>query len=398
MMMVNMRNGIVMALAATVIVFAPQSGHAEDKPKDLSLRLEVDDVIHRCLTVIEEEQNPDGFWSSPDYPGLTALVLRAIIESPVDSEKWIKSETVAKGIAFLKKNVKEDGGIYNRGLHSYNTAISLMCLNVYSEAAKKHGLLDKDELSELKQTMIRARDFVVRQQQIYTEGDFELFSGGIGYGNSYKHSDLSNTAFAIQALHETRHLVEDAEVPVRLNWEAAIQFLENTQNLPDVNKKDWASNHPDHKGGFVYFPGDSKAGSFESSDGKTVHRSYGSMSYAGLMSFLYAGVDKDDERVIAAVDWLKSHYTLEENPGMGAEGLYYYYHTMAKALAAYGEDALVREDGSKVDWRKELAVKLVSLHKHPGFWVNENSRWMERDPFLVSAYTLLALVQIYPEL
>jgi hypothetical protein len=168
-MRLTVKNYILTACSAMAFVFIPCSVYGEDQPNDLSLRLEVDDVIHRCLTVIEEEQNPDGFWSSPDYPGLTALVLRAIIESPVDSEKWIKSETVAKGIAFLKKNVKEDGGIYNRGLHSYNTAISLMCLNVYSEAAKKHGLLDKDELSELKQTMIRARDFVVRQQQIYTE-------------------------------------------------------------------------------------------------------------------------------------------------------------------------------------------------------------------------------------
>ena len=122
------------------------------------------------------------------------------------------------------------------------------------------------------------------------------------------------------------------------------------------------------------------------------------MSYAGLMSMLYAGVDKDDERVIAAVNWLKGHFSLEENPGMGPEGLYYYYTTMAKALNAYGEDILVLNDGTELDWRKVLAERLVSLHKHPGFWINENSRWMESNPFLVSAYTLLALKNIYPKL
>jgi len=236
---------------------------------------------------------------------------------------------------------------------------------------------------------------VVKQQQIYTEGDFQMYSGGIGYGNSYEHSDLSNTSLAIQALHETRQLAEKAEVPVRLDWDAAIEFLENTQNLPSVNKQEWASDHPDHVGGFAYFPGDSKAGTFEGPDGKTVHRSYGSMSYAGLMSFIYAGVDKEDPRVTAAVDWLKAHFNLDENPGMGQEGLYYYYFTMAKALNAYGVDVLVLKDGTEVNWRQALAKKLVSLHKHPGYWANENSRWMESDPFLVSAYTLLALSNIY---
>jgi len=71
---------------------------------------------------------------------------------------------------------------------------------------------------------------------------------------------------------------------------------------------------------------------------------------------------------------------------------------MAKALNAYGEDQLVLLDGTVVDWPKELAKKLVAEHKHPGFWINENSRWMESNPLLVSAYSLLALKNVYPKL
>jgi len=119
---------------------------------------------------------------------------------------------------------------------------------------------------------------------------------------------------------------------------------------------------------------------------------------APSMSLLYAGVDKDDERVIAAIDWLKSHFNLQENPNMGQEGLYYYLHTMAKALDAYDEDTLLLDDGTEVNWPKVLAERFVSLHKHPGFWVNENSRWMESNPYLVSAYSLLSLQYIYPKL
>ena len=46
------------------------------------------------------------------------------------------------------------------------------------------------------------------------------------------------------------------------------------------------------------------------------------MTYAGLKSFLYAGVGKDDPRVKAAIEWVRKHYTLDENPNMGANGLW----------------------------------------------------------------------------
>ncbi len=370
--------------------------HAEEGVQNLSLRNEVDHAIHQTLTQLAQEQTLDGYWSSTDFPAITAIIVRSFLESPVDSERWQKSDTVAKGIAFLKSYVQEDGGIYNRGLYSYNSAISLMCLNVYYPIAEEHELLSEAELAELKETMIRAREFVVSQQQFYTEDDLKVLSGGIGYGRSSHQADLSNTMLAIQALHETRHLVDgDDETVARLDWEAAIQFLTSTQNLPETNQEEWVSGDPANRGGFIYRPGDSFAGSFEKESGGTGFRSYGSMTYAGLMSMIYAGLDRDDERVVAAVEWLKGNFNLEDNVGLGEEGLYYYYAVMARALDAYGEDKLVLEDGTEVDWRYELARKLISHHRYPGFWINENSRWMESNPLLVTAYSLQALNNIY---
>ena len=58
------------------------------------------------------------------------------------------------------------------------------------------------------------------------------------------------------------------------------------------------------------------------------------MSYAGLLSYIYADLSKSDPRVTAAVDWLKGHYSVDENPGMGADGLFYYYQVMAKGSRA----------------------------------------------------------------
>ena len=54
------------------------------------------------------------------------------------------------------------------------------------------------------------------------------------------------------------------------------------------------------------------------------------MTYAGLKSMIYAGVGPDDPRVQAAFRWAQRNYTIQENPGLGDNGLYYYFHTFAK--------------------------------------------------------------------
>ena len=121
------------------------------------------------------------------------------------------------------------------------------------------------------------------------------------------------------------------------------------------------------------------------------------MTYAGLLSFIYANVDKNDERVQAAFKWIKEHFTLEENYGMGAQGLYYNYHTMAKALRLYGEATFVDSKGISHDWYRELAEKLIAVQKPEGFWINENSRWMEALPVLATCYAILSLDTAYPK-
>ncbi len=120
------------------------------------------------------------------------------------------------------------------------------------------------------------------------------------------------------------------------------------------------------------------------------------MTYAGLKSMIYAGVTADDPRVIAAVDWIKKHYDLTSNPGMQQSGLYYYYHTLAKALDAFGQDKLVVEGQIAHDWRAELIGELAKRQRANGSWFNDDDRWLEGDPNLVTAYALLALSYCRP--
>jgi len=351
------------------------------KTDNASLRNEVQIAIDKGLAWLQKSQNADGSWSLPDYPALTALPLTAFMLEP--SGKWRKEKPpfIQNGYASLMKAAQPDGGIYLKGLANYNTSLSLVALAAADDP-------------KLGPAVRAARNFIVGQQAKNMPD--ESLDGGIGYGPAGTDSgkpDLSNTVMAIEALHAGKSdAVQDLPAAAKdLNWQAVVEFVQRCQNLPGANKASWVTADPNDQGGFVYAPGVSKAGESVSADGKKSLRSYGSMSYAGLLSYIYADVKKDDPRVSAVVGWLRNHYTLEENPGMGADGLYYYYYMMVKALFAYGPPELEMADGRKVDWRKEMALKLINLQKPDGSWSNESGRWMEKDPTLVTCYAVLAL-------
>ena len=124
--------------------------------------------------------------------------------------------------------------------------------------------------------------------------------------------------------------------------------------------------------------------------------SYGGMTHAGMLSLLFAGVDRNDPRVKAAYDWIKANYTLDDNPGAKKnQGLFYYYNAFSKAMLAYGEPEITDAQGVTHNWRNELTNKLISLQDKDGSWVNEDSpRWWEGDRNLVTAWSVIALNQV----
>ena len=107
---------------------------------------------------------------------------------------------------------------------------------------------------------------------------------------------------------------------------------------------------------------------------------------------IHAGLTPDDPRVKAAYDYIRAHYTLDENPGLKQAGLFYYYQTFAKALGLFGKPTLVDTKGQEHDWRKDLYKALAQRQGPEGSWVNPADRFMEGDPNLVTSYGLLALV------
>ena len=338
-------------------------------------------ALAKGATWLAAQQQADGHWALADSPALTGLSMWALQRTDPAAYR----SAIARALVFVLTSVQEDGSIWRQpsvqrkggGLANYNTAICMTALHA----------LGRPELVPVIQN---ARTYLAKMQ--YLDGG--SYGGGMGYdadqGRPY--TDLSNSYMAYEAMRLTQD-VEDlraaGEPKADLDWKAAQEFLAQVQNLKGVNTNSYMSESADDQGGFAYTPG--AGASTTNAEGKVTLRSYGSMTYAGLLALIYAQVDAQDARVQSAKDWASRHWSLDENPGMGDEGLYYFFNVLAKSLAAAGDDTLTLPDGRTVDWREEVARKLIALQKPDGFWVNENNRWWEADPNLVTAYTLLAL-------
>lgn len=377
---------LVTSLIATTLPAAELPSQA-----DVSLLQEVARSQERGMAWLRKQQEENG--SFRHHPAITGLALTALMRCEPRPQ-----EMIDRAVKFILSNVKTNGAIYGGGdadrYPNYSTAICAMALL----ATGKPEVVD---------AIKSARRFLLESQFDAGEGyaaDSASY-GGIGYGKRER-PDLSNTQLALEAIRLTESLETQAgnESPhtgTRLHWQKAVEFLQRCQNLPGTNDQPWVKTvSTNDLGGFIYMPGDPEKNipplSFADADSAPGDkpqplRSYGSMTYAGLKSYIYAELKKDDPRVQAALFWVKRNYTLEENPGMGAQGLFYYYHTFAKALSVYGDDTLTDVAGKKHDWRYELMKKLVTLQKADGFWQNENNRWWENDPVLCTSYSLLAL-------
>ena len=62
------------------------------------------------------------------------------------------------------------------------------------------------------------------------------------------------------------------------------------------------------------------------------------------------------------------------------------------------QDIIEDADGVKHDWRRELTAELVRRQQPDGSWANKNTRWLEGDANLVTAYALLSLSYCRPKL
>jgi squalene-hopene/tetraprenyl-beta-curcumene cyclase len=335
----------------------------------------------------------------PD-PALTGFALLALQTKPQAQRTADEQAMIEQGLRWLLGAQNADG-TFGQYVQNYTTCVAVAALSRWQDPAVK-AALEKAQKAIL--------GFQNIENSGYERSDRDY--GSIGYGGSQR-GDLSNLHFSLEALKKTG-LPADHEA-----FTKALVFLQRTQNLRSVNDFSGKVPDPDREGvildatsgddgGAAYYPGNSAAGYVVLPDGKSVPRSYGSMTYALLKSYTLAGLPGDDPRVQAAVKWIQQNWTLAVNPGADPalgekvqyQGLFYYYMVLAQALDAAGiEKVTVREmwasgkeQAREVDWRKALRGHLEKVQSPDGTWVNgKNGRWMEDVPLLCTCYSMVAL-------
>lgn len=387
----------------------PSVAPAADSPTDALGR----ETLARGLAWLRANQREDGSWSAPNFPGLSALGLWAAARAKDPA----MTETVERAATYVASFAQPDGGIYKPpvpgrrgtgGLSTYNTAICMMAL--YQVDPRKYADI-----------ILKAREYVAGSQLV---GDSDgpgattgVSAGGFGYnrppsaeerarraavaakmgplaprrgagGPPSDRPDLSNTGWALMAMRMTESLEDERPVGEKradIDWNAALRFVDSMQNRD--------TGDPDLDGSFGYEKGGERDGRAPAGpDAKVSLRGFGSMTYDGLEAMIYAKVDRTDPRVRSAAAWAARHWTVDENPGFGQRGLYYYYAILSKSLALFTRGTpFVGADGTPVDWRGDLVRKLAAAQASDGSWSNDDNTFWENDTALVTAYSLLSL-------
>jgi squalene-hopene/tetraprenyl-beta-curcumene cyclase len=390
---------LIAALETVIVLHGLPSDAGGDAPEDagelpqhVSAGQDLRPALERAADFLEAHQQGGTFglelpgWSGPE-PGVTALSLAAACwvhqELGRDRPTWIDT-----GLDYLVGLQKDDGAIAAHGLDVYTTTVAIEALL----AAGREG--DSAVIE-------RARAYLVAAQSDEGEGyslEDDPHYGGIGYGGDER-PDLSNTQMALGAL-AAAGTAHDAQV-----FRKALVFLERCQNLGERVVHDWPRQGGGRvvsgvDGGAVYMPGNSPAGEDAIGPDTYAARSYGSMTYGLVKSYLFCNVPPTDPRVRAAVAWLGAHFSVDHNPGFedeaeGAQGLYYYYLAMARTLEMLPPDGLKDAEGNTIPWQETLRRKLLDEQRVDGSWINARSpRWWEGAPTLCTAYALLALESI----
>ena len=377
--------------------------------------------IAKAIEYFKSVQKPDGSWApASEKPGtelmsvaITGLVLRSMLLDPKTDHT---DPAVKKGLEYLLKNQQPDGGIYTKILANYQTSIALMALGLVRDADPRYQKAIK-----------RAQTFLKSIQSVQGHKDAKgnvidekhPHRGGQGYhpdktkGSKHGRPDLNNTVHFIKGMIESGYNCNDPAI------REAILFASRLQGI----KANELAEKIEPGGGFIYAPSvnednigvlQSQAGEYTDAQGVSRLRTYGTMTHAGFMAFILHQMDPKDPRMVAALEWIRNNYTLDQNPGMVNEaatkkderyqGYFYYLHLFARSLRAWtdmpgrsgdpqaGKTLITTPDGKTHDWANEVIEKVVSLQNENGTWFNtQHDRWMEGDRHLATAYALLAL-------
>lgn len=394
---------LTMAATALILVL----GRAQAAPQEGDVAKRLLETWAKAADWLVGQQDSAGAWQmgppgkTEPSPSYTALIVTSLANAPKPLRETYRPVAL-KGAAFLAGKANVDGsfgeGKSGSFMKTYTTALTLMAL----------ATVDREKHAD----RIRGAQAYLKNNQL-KEG---AHRGGMGYGDEEPKiidgkpvvvtkviANISVTGFGAEAMK----IAEEAGLPRdEAFWKLVAEFVRKCQNSSEVNTDPEflaslkAKNLAVGDDGGLYYtpvadPTLQKAGTKKIADKETI-ASYGAMTYEGIKTYIYAGLDRKGPEIRAAIDWVRKNYSVEAHPGFAFDetrrnhlrGLYYYYLVMARALDAYGENPFVTFDGKKHDWPAELGNQLLKQVRETKMWVNDNAGWYEGDPVLVTSYVL----------
>jgi hypothetical protein len=346
--------------------------------------------------LLAQQQDNGAFLPGAQFTlGITALTVHALCSPPVSMPGT--DPRIVQAIAHIRTYQQPDGGFYrpDEGLGGYGTSLTLMAFTAA-------GINDPE-------TVRKAQNYLFG---IQNQDPASICVGGIGYGpEGPGQEDLHNTATAIVALRASGVPAADPRLQQALRFVESCQNLSHNVRAPGGIEEKNAPQRPqrpwvDGSGGGVYSPTESKAGGDwnpRPKAGEPQYRlhSYGSMTHALIESYLALEVPADDERVRAALGWIRANYSFDANPGMPddteGDGLFYFYGVAAKTFDLVRQVPFPLADNRTADWRADLfdALRRRAFHTDGMiYWINPSPRWGEAIPHLVTAYSVQALKKL----
>ncbi len=370
---------------------------------------EEDEALRQACEYLWSQQAEDGGWHSGQYAvlrsgqALTPFVLHTLLQVP-ESVCPRPEGGVPRALDFIRRHVDRRGAI--------GAADSeLLEYPVYSTAYALECLLAAGR-SEDFQLAARMRNylFVAQRSELFGFGPDSAAYGGWGFDwpkpNEPGHMDIAHTRRALEAVtaFEMRWPnVRPSAFAYSVRMQAAQDFLRVLQKhcearapqpLPGSDRE--LATPPPFDGGFYFSPvvfGANKGREETGDDGASHFRSYATATCDGVLALLACGVERNDERLVRAVDWLRQHDDLTypegvptDHPEPWGEAIrFYHYAVRAEAYAALGW---------RGDWRNRLAAAVGRHQAADGSFRNDVSSLMkEDDPLLCTALAAIALTR-----
>jgi squalene-hopene/tetraprenyl-beta-curcumene cyclase len=365
------------------------------------------EALAKAQEYLWSQQHNDGSWRSEQYAvmrsgqALTPFVLHTLLAS-TKSLTPAEIEKSKKAIAFIISQLDNEGALGKADpdileYPVYSTAYALLAVEHLQRLNKLLGK-DGDALSWKLQSFLISAQFNQNNGFEYSEPAF----GGWGFDIAKSpgdpgHMDLAHTRRALMALavaNERLPALADFRIGLAPNTQrflAVVHKRPETLNIQPVPEGVARPQEIPFDGGFYFSPIVLQANKGRLDDDGNYWRSYATATCDGILTLLAAGVPKDDERVTAAVKWLREHTNLDypqgiptDYPEPWGEALRYYHF----AVRAEVYDALDFPAAEKL----ALAEKVAALQQPDGSFINAGSPLMkEDDPLLATSLAIIAL-------